>query len=290
MRNILVALASLFLFVQTFDLNGQAFSASITSSGSSEVCLGDSVKAYIYFSGGQEPYDVVLNNSEGEYMKLKLSGASNNVYTVYLKPLVSDRFYIASAIDNRGRSGSTNGEIVVTVNESTPVSFDLDRTVFLSSDPGILLKSTPTGATFFGPGVANGRFYPEIASFETSPHTITCTLENASGCISTDETELFVLSGEISLHMVYEDDTLTSICDKTKSYTLIGDNNDGIPGLFELFIDDVVDLEPVYGHITDEDTTDNLAILDPMGLSGSYEVYYTYGVNDFEFAPCYDDH
>ena len=79
MRNILVALASLFLFVQTYDLNGQDFSASITSSGSSEVCLGDSVKAYIYFSGGLEPFEVVLNNRDGEYMKLNLSGASNNV-------------------------------------------------------------------------------------------------------------------------------------------------------------------------------------------------------------------
>jgi len=282
MRNILVALASLFLFVQTYDLNGQAFSASITSSGSSDVCLGDSVKAYIYFSGGQEPFDVVLNNREGEYRKLKLSGASNNVYTVYLKPVVSDSFYIASAIDNRGRSGSTNGEIEVTVNESTPVAFDLDRTVFLSSESWILLKSNPTGAEFIGQGVTNGRFYPEIASYENSPHTITCTLINAFGCESTDETDLYVLSGEASLHMVYEDDTLTSICDKTKSYTLIGDNNDGIPGRFELFVDDVVALEPIYGHITDEDTTDNVAILDPMGLSGSYEVYYTYGVNDFE--------
>ena len=280
MRSIRVSLAFLFLLFLGIELSAQ-FTATIVAAGGTEICMGNSVKAYIWFSQGRAPYDVIVNNKDGEFMVLE---DIESPYTVYLEPESNDSFYIASAIDDRGISGNLLGAVEVTIRESTPVAFDLDRTVFLSSEPGILLKSTPTGATFFGPGVANGRFYPEIASYENSPHTVTCTLINPFGCESTDETDLYVLSGEVSLHMIYEDDTLTSICDKTKSYTLIGDNNDGIPGRFELFIDDIVDLEPVYGHITDEDTTDNQAILDPMGLSGSYELYYTYGVNDFEVA------
>ncbi len=278
MRNILVAVASLILFVQTFDLNGQ-FTASIVAAAGTEVCMGDSVKAYIWFNQGKAPYDVVLNNRSGKYKEFEVIVSP---YTVYLKSESNDSFYIASAIDDRGITGEPLGAVELTIRETTPVVFDLDQTVFRSTDPEILLKSNPTGATFFGRGVANGKFYPEIASYENSPHTITCTLINAFGCKSTDETDLYVLSGEISVHMVYEEDTLTSICDKTQSYTLIGDNKDGMPGRFELFIDDVVDLEPVYGHISDSDTTDNQAVLDPMGLSGSYEVYYTYEVNEFE--------
>ncbi len=276
MRNILVALASFFLFVQTFDLNGQ-FTASIVAAAGTEVCMGDSVKAYIWFNQGRAPYEVVLNNRSGMYKEFEVLVSP---YTVYLKSESNDSFYIASAIDDRGITGRPLGEVELTIRETTPVVFDLDRTVFLSSEPGVLLKSNPTGATFFGPGVANGRFYPEIASYENSPHTITCTLTNSFGCKSTDETDLYVLSGEASVYLVSGEDSIATICDESDSYLLIGNNADSLPGLFELY--DGAGLAPLLGFITDADSSDNQASLNPVGLKGTYELVYIYGVNELE--------
>jgi len=280
MRSILVPLAALFLFLLPGKLSAQ-FSASIVAGGETEVCLGNSVKAYIWFSGGLEPYDVVINNRDGEFMVLEDIGSP---YTVFLEPESNDSFYIASAIDRRGDKGTTNGSVEVTVLSATPVSFDLDRSTFLMTEPGYVLTSFPTGGSFIGPGVANGRFYPEIASYEDSPHTITCTFTNSSGCESTTQTDLFVLGGEASVYLLSGDDSISSICDKSISYTLKGNNLDDLPGSFELFADDVAGLDPVHGHITDTASADNEAILDPEGLAGSYEVHYTYGVNELEIS------
>ena len=280
MRSIRVSLLFLILFFLEFELSAQ-FTASIVATGTTEICVGSSVKAYIYLSktsGVQEPpYDMVISNSEGEFMILEDIILP---HTVYLEAEVSDAFYISSAIDNIGRSGETSDEVVVTVHEATPVSFDLDRTAFLSTEPGYLLKSAPTGATFFGPGVAGSRFYPEISPFEESPYTITCALSNSFGCISTDETDLYVLSGEASLHLVSDEDTIATICDESGSYLLKGNNADGLPGLFELY--DVAGLAPLLGFITDADSADNQAIINPIGLIGTFELVYIYGVNELE--------
>ncbi|MEN8202010.1 MAG: PKD domain-containing protein [Bacteroidota bacterium] len=278
MRSILVSLLSLFLFLQTGNLSAQ-FTATIVADGATEVCLGIPVKAHIWCSSGKAPYDVVINNREGEYEVLENIGT---LYTIYLEPVSDDTFYIASAVDDNGVSGITSGEIAVTIRESTPVSFDLDRSAFLYTEPGYTLKSSPAGATFFGPGIANGRFYPEIASYEDSPHTISCTLTNSFGCESTDETDLYVLLGEPNIHMVSGDDTLSTICDKSIGYTLKGSNGDHIPGRFELY--DMAGLAPISGYITDDDLSDDEAVLNPDGLAGSYEVVYTYGVNEFELS------
>jgi len=281
MRSILVSLLSLLLFLLTGELSAQ-FTASLTAGGDTEVCLGNSVKAYIFFSGGREPFDVVINNKDGEFEVLEDITVESSYYTVYLEPTSDDTFYIASAVDDRGISGNTNGEVVVTVNESTPVSFDLDKSAFLSTDPGYTLSSSPAGATFFGSGVSGGRFYPGIASYEDSPHSIICTLTNSNGCKSTDTIDLYVLLGDPSIYMVAEDDSITTICDKSVGYTLVGDNSDGIPGRFELY--DMAGLAPIDGYITDENPGDDEAVLNPAGLAGSYEVVYTYGANELEVS------
>jgi len=276
MKSIRVSLAILFLFFLGIELSGQ-FTASIVAAGGTEVCLGNSVKAYIWFSQGKAPYDVVINNKDGEFMVLE---DIDSPYTVYLKPESNDTFYIASAIDDNSVSGIPNGEVVATIHESTPVTFDMDRTAFLASEPGYLLKSAPTGATFFGPGVAGSRFYPGIASYEDSPHTITCTLTNSFGCESTDETDLYVLSGDASVYLVSGEDTIATICDESGSYLLKGNNADGLPGLFELY--DGAGLAPLLGFISDADSSDNEAILNPVGLKGTYDVVYIYRVNELE--------
>lgn len=281
MRSILLSFLFLFLFILSGELGAQPFNATITAGGATEVCLGDAVKAYIFFSGGKDPYnvDVVINNKDGEFLVLEGIGSP---YTVYLEPEANDSFYIASAIDDKGTSGTPYGAVEVTVRESTPVSFDLDRSAFRTSDQGYALRSAPTGATFFGPGVANDRFYPSIASYENSPHSIICTLTNSFGCKSTDTTDLYVLLGDASLYLVSKEDSISTICDKSLSYSLRGNNSDRMPGRFELY--DQAGLAPINGFITDDNPDDNEAVLNPSGLSGTYELIYTYGVNELEIS------
>ena len=64
------------------------------------------------------------------------------------------------------------------------------------------------------------------------------------------------------------------VCEREGVYQFIGSNPDGIPGTFDLY--DGSSGNPVAGHITDTDLTDDMAILDPVGLEGLYRVRYSY--------------
>ena len=236
----------------------------------SEICLGDSVAAYIYFTG-DGPWDAVISDKSGKYLELK---EVDTPYTLWLKP-ENDQVYTVSYVeDRRGRDGKTYGEVMVSVHEATPVSIVLDRTAYLYSEQGVVLSSSPPGASFFGNGVAGFVFYPFIATPEGSPHRITATYTNSFGCKSTDQIDIHVLYGEGEVVLVSGSDTINSLCDNGETYVISGSNRDGIPGLFELRKAGSPD--PITGHISDEDPKDDMALLDPTGLVGLYDIIYTY--------------
>lgn len=270
MRNILFPyLFILFIGIQGTAL-GQSFTASITSNDE-EVCLGNSIAAYIYFSGGESPWDVVINNPNGQNIVLE---NISSAHTVWLKPESNTTYTLASAVDNGGRSGATVGEVSVDVLQSTPVSIVMDRTAFLYNDPRIEVVSSPAGGVFSGAGVVGNYFYPSIATPVGSPHNITCSYTNTNGCVSNDDIDLYVLSGVSEVSLFSGGEVVNALCDDGATYSIIGDNDDQIPGTFELVAEG--SLTPIPGHITDDDLTDDEATFEPAGLSGAYEIIYTY--------------
>ncbi len=274
MRNILFPLL-IFLFLgMEHTVLGQSFTASITSDDS-EVCLGNSVAAYIYFSGGVGPWDAVINDQDGAY--LVLEGVSSP-HTILLSPDADNIYEIASTRDSQGTTGNPAGQVVLTVHPVTPVSIVMDRTVFLFNESGISLESSPSGGSFFGAGVAGGVFYPVIAGSAGSPYTISCNYTNQYGCTSTDEIELQVLSGEADVIIETGGEVINALCDDGATYRIIGANDDNIPGTFELV--SAGSSVPIPNHITDADVTDDEAVLDPVGLSGAYDIIYTYSIEE----------
>lgn len=77
-----------------------------------------------------------------------------------------------------------------------------------------------------------------------------------------------------SVHLELEGVTINLICEGTGTYQFIGSNSNGIPGRFALY--ESGSGNPVSGHITDTDLTDDMAILNPVGLDGEYRVDYSY--------------
>ena len=234
------------------------------------VCLGDSVEAYLFFTG-DGPWNAIINNNSGVYLTLKEVGTP---YTIWLKPEFDDRYYIARVEDRRRRRGKTNGEVEVYVFQPTPVSIQLERTAYFQSEPGVNLVAVPEGGMFSGNGVAGNIFYPFIATPDGSPHTITYTYTNQHGCHSTDEADIQVLYGEGEVYLLSDDEPVSSICDDGETYVILGSNLDGIPGLFELR--EAGSPDPVSGHIADKDPEDDMATLDPTGLAGLYDIIYSY--------------
>ncbi|MDF1575145.1 MAG: PKD domain-containing protein [Bacteroidales bacterium] len=88
---------------------------------------------------------------------------------------------------------------------------------------------------------------------------------------------LFMTNGLIwaqtSVHLERNGVLTDLICEIAGSYQFIGTNPDGIPGTFALFTSGG---SPVSGHISDTDLTDDMAVLDPVGLDGEYRVRYSY--------------
>ena len=261
----------LFLVLQSGNLSGQDDATILGAKN--EVCFGDSVAIYLNFAGGVGPYNAVINDKNGELILLDSIPAS---YTIWEKPVENNTYYIASFEDSLGTQGNPLGVADIIVRQSTPVSLEIEQSSFLVSDHGIALGSSPPGAVFSGEGVAGSLFYPGIASWVGSPHTVECTLTNEFGCISIDDTALFVLSEQADVYMVSGGDTINAICDDGATYYLKGSNRDNIPGTFELI--PVGAVLPLPGFITDGDLSDDEAVLDPVGLSGGYDVIYTYGL------------
>ncbi len=250
------------------------FTPTAAISGGGEVCQGDSVRAYINFTGFG-PWDAEIHDKDGFYLKLE---NVESPYTLWLKPKETNVFVVNEVWDRFNRTGNTYGEAKVEVMERTPVQITMERTAFLYSEPGIRLTAEPSGGTFSGNGVTGGMFYPHIASPEGSPHRITYTYVNGNGCTSTDQVYLYVLYGTGELYLVYEGDTIDMVCGGEGNYLLKGANRDRIPGTFELRLPGSPTV--IEGHIVDGDPDDDAAVFDPSGLTGEYDLAYIYGFEE----------
>ena len=268
---------AIILFFGEQQLSGQVFLISIRSEGSTDICQGDPVTLILTVYGGDSPYTVTINGDDGEYMVLK---DIEMPYKFEVHPESDNTFYIASAVDSRDRKGRAYGSVTVHVNPSTSVSILLDRTAYLVTEPGVSLQSDPSGGHFSGIGVSGNTFYPGVAGTDGSPHLITCTYENEWGCTSKDTVHLYVLSGVASVSLVSGEEPVHSFCNDGTSYTIIGSNEDDLTGSFELFLKGTS--TPVPDHISDPDPDDDLASLLTEGLSGTYEIVYTYGIGGLE--------
>lgn len=241
-----------------------------------EVCAGDSVEAYLFFTEEKNaPWDAIINNNSGVYLELE---DVETPYTIWLKPLVDDRYYIDYVEDNKGNEGKTYGEVEVFVYETTPVSIQLDRTAFRQSEPGVNLEGTPPGGLYTGNGIAGDVFYPFIATTDGSPHHITYSYTNEYGCTSSDAIDIHVLYGEGEVNLFSGTEPINSLCDNGETYLIKGSNLDNISGTFELRTAGSSDSVP--GHISDNDLLDDQATLDPTGLVGLYDIIYTYSFQD----------
>ena len=250
-------------------------------SNDKEVCEGSAVAAYLYFSG-EGPWDAVVSDKDGIYLELT---DVTSPYTISLEP-VEDNTYTVSYVEDRlGQAGSTYGAVSLTVNPVTPVSIELDRYAYLYSEPQVRLFASPTGGTFTGNGVSANYFYPGIASPEGSPHQVTYTYYNQYGCVSKDVAEIHVLFGESSVVLLSGNDTIDDLCDDGRTYVILGSNNDQLPGTFELV--EAGTSQPIEGNILDEDLSDDLAILNPAGLSGVYDIVYSYSLEGLTVSATY---
>ena len=239
-------------------------------SNEKEVCAGTAAAAYLYFSG-EGPWDAVVNDKDGVYLDLT---DVTSPYLIYLEPTEDDSYTVSYVEDRLGVPGNTYGVVNLKVNPVTPVAIEMERKAFLYTEPGIPLNATPSGGTFTGNGVSANVFYPGIASPDGSPHQVTYTYYNEYGCVSSDKTELYVLYGKSSVTLLSGSDTINDLCDDGRTYVILGSNNDDLPGGFQLMeagTDSIIE-----GHITDEDLSDDLAILNPAGLSGEYDINYSY--------------
>ena len=272
-RKLLYLLLLLLLFVIPDQLTGQVFLISIRADGPTDVCQGNPVTATLSVFGGSPPYTVTISDNDGEYTVLKDIYMPHN-FDIY--PETDNTYYISDAVDSKDRKGRAYGSVEVTVTPAPPVNIVLDRTAFLESEGGVQLESDPPGGVFSGPGISRSTFYPQVATTEGSPHQITCTYTTDEGCVSTDTELLYVLSGESSVALFDGDEPITSFCSDGTNYTLMGSNQDGFAGSFQLFRAGTSN--PVTGHITDADPDDNMATLLTSGLSGEYEVVYNYGI------------
>ena len=153
MRNLLFPIFFILLFQLHVIVSGQITATIIGDA--TEVCLGDSVAAYLNFSGGEGPWDVVINDKDGEYVALLALPSS---HTIWLSPETVNTYYIASVEDSNGTAGNPLGEASITVHQATPVTIEMDRTAFLQSEPRIALVSSPSGGSFTGAGVAGSVF------------------------------------------------------------------------------------------------------------------------------------
>ncbi len=276
-RSILLFLGILMIF-SARQLSGQSFYISLRSDGPTNICQGDPVTLILSVFGGNDPFTVVINDNDGEFMELK---DIDMPYTFEIFPEQDNKYYIASAYDRRNRPGTVWGNPVsVEVYPSTPVSILMDRTAFLVTESGVPLESDPSGATFSGIGVSGSTFYPKVATTAGSPHLLTCTFENQWGCISNDTEDLYVLSGESSVSLVSGGEPVYSFCNDGSSYTIIGSNEDNLHGSFALY--EQGSSTPVTGQITDPDPDDDRATLLTEGLSGEYDIVYTYGIGGLE--------
>ncbi|MGW8314077.1 MAG: PKD domain-containing protein, partial [Bacteroidales bacterium] len=247
-------------------------------SSQTEVCLGSSVTAYLYFSG-DGPWDVEVSDKDSVY--LSLTGVTSP-HAIQLQPTKDNVYSITRVVDTYGVVGTPFGSVELSVNPITPVTILMDRKAFLVTESGIQLTADPAGGSFTGVGVSANKFYPRIATPVGSPHTITYTYYNQFGCASKDEAEVYVLYGEGGVWLLDGTDTVDNLCDDGRTYQISGDNRDGLAGSFELR--EAGSGNSVEGYLTDEDPNDNEATLNPAGLQGSFDIVYSYGLEGLDLT------
>jgi PKD repeat protein len=240
-----------------------------------EVCYGDSAVADLVIIGGTPPYTVVLTWLP---MGTKIIEGIYGSSELWLKPNFTTTYTISSITDKNGLTGTCQGSVTLQVYPKVPVHILIDKTNFIKTDPPVQLSSSPAGATFLGPGVSGNIFNPIYADPAGSPHSIVATYTNAYGCASHDTAKVNVIHGVSEVVLVSGGKIITSVCDEDASYEIRGSNLDLIPGLFtlrEAGSGSVVD-----GYIVDDDSSDNVAVLNPAGLKGTYELVYIYSFED----------
>lgn len=247
-------------------------------SSQTEVCLGSSVTAYLYFSG-DGPWDVEVSDNDGVYLSLT---EVTSPHAIQLQPAEDNVYTITRVVDAYGVVGTPFGSVELSVNPITPVTILMDRKAYLVSESGIQLTADPAGGSFTGVGVSANKFYPRIATPVGSPHTITYTYYNQFGCASKDEAEVYVLYGEGGVWLLDGADTVDNLCDDGRTYQISGDNRDGLTGSFELR--EAESGLSVEGFLTDEDPDDNKATLAPSGLQGSFDIVYSYGLEGLDLT------
>ena len=91
MRNILFPVLLILLLQLQRTAAGQITATIIGDAN--EVCLGDSIEAFLSFSGGIDPWNAVINDKDGEYLVLD---SVYSPHTIWLKPEIDNTYYIAS--------------------------------------------------------------------------------------------------------------------------------------------------------------------------------------------------
>ncbi len=119
---------------------------------------------------------VILNASGGvEYVWNNGSESSENEVCPE-----ENTNYIVTAYDEFGCSDTDT--VMVSIIEVPSIDFTGLSNVYCDNETAVLLKGSPTGGVFSGPGISNNIFYPAIAG--AGSHEITYQVENENGCFS----------------------------------------------------------------------------------------------------------
>ncbi|PID92254.1 MAG: hypothetical protein CSA96_04230 [Bacteroidetes bacterium] len=276
--SLLVSLPAFLLAQEKQRQEAQAPSASIQGL-SNWICLGDSVAADVRLYGNG-PWEFDISNEDSVYATY--TNVSTSFIRIWLKPVEDNVFKISRLVDVLGVEGTGLGQVLVDVYPTPEVSILLDRSAFIKTEGPVTLMSDPPGGVFSGIGVTSNKFYPAYAPPESSPHTIRCVYTNTYGCSDTDEKDLIVIHGDAEVQVLQNGEAVTTICDDGLSYPVRGSNSDGVAGTFRL--EQVEPRMVLDSYLIDDDENDNEALLNPAGLSGTYDLIYSYSVDALELV------
>jgi hypothetical protein len=143
--------------------------ATITYSGSTTLCAGDSL--LLTATAGQGyTYKWLLNGNQIPGMTLmtyKASGSGN--YAVVI---------------TSGTCSATSSPLTITINPLPAVSFTGLAASYFTNSPSATLTGNPSGGTFSGPGISGNMFNPATAG-AGGPYNIQYVYTNGSGCSNT---------------------------------------------------------------------------------------------------------
>jgi PKD repeat protein len=235
-----------------------------TLAGPPRICQGEDVVLNVMLEG-RRPLSFVLN--DGMQVQ-EFSGVTSDVFQVAVSPEETTTYRIERVTDVNGVENVGSGEVRVQVNAGTEVEIlPLASGYSVEADP-VPLQASVEGGIFSGPGVisSTSTFYPDLAGISDTPHTITYTFENNTGCVTSDSVSVYVLGSEATLLM-----PVSALCSGEGPVEVAAMNLAGVTGSFTLLDDGG---QPVPGL---EDHQDNTATIDPSVLDpGDYEVEFRY--------------